>query len=59
MKFIMKQICLALYLLGHLISITTMEVSWLGFTYHIYNKLMGWSFFINEKYGFDVWEEED
>lgn len=59
MKYIMWLICHALYGLGDAMSIINDKVKIIGdreWSYHVYSKLMQWSLFINDKYGFDLWK---
>ena len=57
-KYSMLAICHALYHLGDIVSRIADNVEFMGrweWPYDLYSKLMGWSYFIDEKYDFKVW----
>lgn len=55
MRIIAKVVCNTCYWLGDIWSRTFLMVDCLGWTYPVYNTLMGWSYKISKKSNLDVW----
>lgn len=58
MKMLAYVLGSALFSLGDLISKSLMDLCPTLF-YPVYNKLMGWSFSLDEKYNLGLWEEHN